>query len=144
MLLNEREYLAVLQEALEHINKAKYQASISANMALIHRNRRINMQPFKCSHIYKSGRKMKWIGNWEVLSVEPDSHELLIKGRGSEFHAILGYYSYGNYLCIPSIDIGCALGYWSDVFWNTERLSHVMNATDAVTIATALDSYGRS
>lgn len=38
MLLNEKEYLKALQEALEHIKKAKYQAAVSANLALLHRN----------------------------------------------------------------------------------------------------------
>lgn len=38
MLLNEKEYMIVLQKALEHIKTAKYQAAISANMALLHRN----------------------------------------------------------------------------------------------------------
>lgn len=100
------------------------------------------MQTFECIHTYQSGETSKWAGSWEVLQVETDFHELRIQGRGACFDAILGYCSSGNYLCIPSSNVGCALGYWSDVFWNTERISQVLCETDAVTIATALNHYG--
>lgn len=100
------------------------------------------MQTFHCKHTYPSGRTAKWNGVWEVLATETDFHELLIKGRGSSFDVVLGYYSSGYYLCIPEINVGCALGYWSDVFWNTERLSSLISETDAVTIATAINHYG--
>lgn len=100
------------------------------------------MQIFHCKHTYPSGHKSKWDGSWEVLSTEPSFHELRIKGRGSSFDVILGDCSSGYYLCIPEINVGCSLSYWSDVFWNTERITQVLAETDAVTIATALNHYG--
>lgn len=101
------------------------------------------MQTFECSHTYSCGHKAKWYGSWEILTICDDFHELRIQGRGSSFDVVAGHCSSGYYLCIPSVRIGCALAYWSDVFWNTEQLSQVMAETDAVTIATALNHYGR-
>jgi hypothetical protein len=85
-----------------------------------------------------------WGGNWKVLSSRTDYCELMISGRGSRFQTVIGAYSDGNYLCIPSIDIGCALGLYNDVLWNRERLSQVMDITDAVTITEAIADYSRS
>jgi len=100
------------------------------------------MQTFHCKHTYPSGHTARWDGVWEVLATETDFHELRINGRGSSFDVVLGHCSSGNYLCIPGIDVGCTLGYWSDTFWNTQRLSSLISETDAVTIATAINHYG--
>lgn len=102
------------------------------------------MQTFECFHTYSNGHHASWYGSWQKLSSCADIHELRIKGRGSSFDVITGYCSSGNYLCIPSINAGCALAAWSDIFWNIERLSQVISETDAVTIATALTHYGHS
>ncbi|MGL5437662.1 MAG: DUF6618 family protein [Lachnospiraceae bacterium] len=101
------------------------------------------METFECTHTYPSGNKRCWTGMWKILSICTDFHELRIKGRGSSFDVVAGYCSTGNYLCIPSINVGCALTDWSDVFWNIERLSQVLTETDAVTIAIALNHYGQ-
>jgi len=100
------------------------------------------MQTFICKHKYPGGHKATWNGSWEILDIGTDYHELRIKGRGSSFDVVLGRCSSGYYLCIPSIDVGCALTFWSDTFWNTERLTPLLCETDAVTIATAIDHYG--
>lgn len=50
MLLNEKEYLIVLHEALDFIKDARYQAAISANEALIHRNWRLGKLIIDNSH----------------------------------------------------------------------------------------------
>lgn len=102
------------------------------------------MKEFKCSYKEENGKTIRWSGSYEIMATEPNAHELLINGRGSEFQAVLGYCTYGNYVCIPLLDIGCSLAYWSDIFWNTEKLSQVMNKVDAVTLASALNAYGKS
>jgi len=104
----------------------------------------IFMQTFYCMHTYPSGYQSRWSGSWEVLSTEPSVHELRIRGKGSSFDVILGSCCSGNYLCIPQINVGCSLGYWSDIFWNTERMTQVLSETDAVTIANALNHYGNN
>ncbi len=102
------------------------------------------MHEFQCCYTYDSGKKKRWTGSLKVLNIEGSQFEFLIKGRGSAFQVILGYSTLGNYLCIPSLNIGCGLAYWSDIYWNTRQLSQLMSLTDAVTIATALDHYGHS
>lgn len=100
------------------------------------------MQTFNLKHKYYDGAMDSWKVSWEVLETETDYHKLRISARGSTFDVILGYSSSGNYLCIPDIDIGCALALWSDVFWNTEKLSMLMSETDAATIAAVINHFG--
>jgi len=99
------------------------------------------MQTFHCKHTYHNGDSSRWDGSWDILERETDFHELRIRGRGSSYDVVLGECSSGNYLCIPASNIGCSLGHWTDTFWNFERLSSLMNETDAKTIITALYYY---
>ena len=86
--------------------------------------------------ILKSGsRKETWTGQIILLSTGNGWYEAEINGRGTYFHILAGRHKYGNYLCIPNHDIGCEL---SDIFWNEERLSHLIRKVDAVTVATGL------
>lgn len=96
---------------------------------------------FKCKHTYEDTHSMEWTGNWELIHYNGCFWELLINGRGSSFHSIIGVSSAGPYICIPSIDVGCGLSSWADTFWNTEKLSGFIPVTDAVTIAEALRSF---
>lgn len=99
------------------------------------------MKEFKCSYKDENDKTVRWKGNYEVMATETHAHELLISGRGSSFHVVLGYYTHGNYICLPLLDIGCSLAYWTDIFWNVEKLSQVMNKVDAITLASALNAY---
>ena len=98
---------------------------------------------FTCRHTYENDYFQEWTGSWELLHYDGSFSELLINGRGSSFHSILGMSSVGLYICIPSIDVGCGLAGWTDTFWNTEKLSGFVSVTDAVTIAEALRSFGQ-
>ena len=105
------------------------------------------MHKFQCKYIYEDGSKKTWTGQWNEVVDSSETIELLIQGRGSAYQAVLGISSVGNYLCIPSVNVGCSLACWSDLFWNTEQIARVLNITDAVTIATALvdyDKFGKS
>lgn len=77
---------------------------------------------FTCRHTYENDYFQEWTGNWELLHYDGSFWELLINGRGSSFHSILGMSSVGLYICIPSIDVGCSLAGWTDTFWNTENV----------------------
>jgi len=100
------------------------------------------MQDFECKHNYfNDDFESSWTGSVETLFEYCEFDEIRIKGRGSSFLVILGYCSLGNYLCIPQIDVGCALSSLSDVFYNTEKLTPLIGETDAVTVATALFYY---
>ena len=65
-------------------------------------------------------------------------YEAEIEGRGTYFHILTGQHKYGDYLCIPSHDVGCERSKLSDFFWNRERISRLMGEDDAVTVATGL------
>lgn len=99
------------------------------------------MQTFICEHTYSDGDIDSWKVSWEILDAQTDYRKLRIRGKGSSFDVILGYSSSGNYLCIPEIDVGCALALWSDIFWNQKRLSGLMTESDAATIAHAINHY---
>ena len=99
------------------------------------------MGVFKCQCTSDSGRTQSWTAKWEIVNLTNEVTELRISGRGSSYNIVLGDYSSGNFLCIPDSNLGCALAHWSDTFWNTERISMILNKTDAVTIATGIYDY---
>ncbi len=65
-------------------------------------------------------------------------YEAEIEGRGTYFHILTGQHKYGDYLCIPTHDVGGELSRLSDFFWNRERISRLMKEEDAVTVTTRL------
>lgn len=69
-----------------------------------------------------------------------DPYEAEVTARGSLFHLIVGTHKYGNYICIPNLDIGTELASLSDYFWNYERLTGCtdLSDTDARSIVHAL------
>ena len=93
------------------------------------------MKEFICKHTYSDGEKTEWTGTVTTLCKTGSTVEAEIKGRGSSFTVIAGKCTYGNYLCIPESNVGCPMSRWDDVFWNRERLSGLMNETDAATVA---------
>ena len=53
---------------------------------------------FTCRHTYENDYFQEWTGNWELLHYDGSFYELLINGRGSSFHSILGMSSVGLYM----------------------------------------------
>lgn len=92
---------------------------------------------YECTMI-TDGQKESWTGHIRLLNCSGTCYEAEITGRSTYFHVIAGSHCYGNYLCIPNHGLGSELSYYSDVFWNTERLSDMMSRTDAVTVAYGL------
>ncbi len=89
--------------------------------------------------ILKDGcRRETWLGELQLLRRAPGQYEAEINGRGTYFHILAGRHKYGNYLCISNHDVGYELSNFSDIFWNEERISHLMRKVDAVTVATGL------
>ena len=81
----------------------------------------------------------RWPGKVRVRSSSMYMAELIINyGRESCMNAVLGKYMGGQYICIPDMDIGCAIGSLSDVKGNKEKLSAHMGYEDAATVAHAL------
>lgn len=100
------------------------------------------MIEFKCINSSDKRRKT-WTGQINKINGIKENCEMEVTSRGSYFHVLVGSYSYGKYLCIPNWDVGCYLADYSDIFWNTERLSKIINTIDAITIATALKEAGQ-
>lgn len=82
-------------------------------------------------------RTTKWLCTMK-LKRDTSPYELEISARGSSYRVLFGKHTYGNFLCIPNWDIGCELADFSDIYWNTERLSKHLNKADALSIAKAL------
>ncbi len=100
------------------------------------------MKSYPCKYFDENEKdSVSWVGSWELVGAGTDYEELKIRGRGSSYHVVLGKYSYGNYLCIPDMDVGCSLSFLTDVFWNCERLSRLIGKTDAITISNGLRDY---
>lgn len=102
------------------------------------------MSKYQCQYTYDDGTTKSWTANWEIINLTYESAELCISGRGSSFNVILGDSCSGKYMCIPNINKGCALSQWSDTFWNTERISLILNKTDAVTLAMGIRDFWQS
>ena len=96
---------------------------------------------FDCTYLDSDGDLKRWDGCWIKGVSQTGQTELIVKGRGSMYHVILGYCSTGNYLCIPDQRISCPLGRLSDTFWNYEQLSSLLGPVDAITITTALADF---
>ncbi|MBR2527346.1 MAG: hypothetical protein IKE58_02600 [Blautia sp.] len=100
------------------------------------------MNEYECNHVYDDHESDKWSAFWEITDVGVTGVEMLICGRSSAFKVIVGNCGSGNYLCIPSLDVGCGLADLTDVFWNRSKLARVMGSdVDAVTISLALCNY---
>ena len=93
------------------------------------------MAQFTCTHTYSDGTRSTWTGTAKLLRKIGDFAEIQISGRGTSLLVLVGKYSWGRFICIPAINVGCPLSRWDDTFWNTERLSGLMNETDSVTVA---------
>ena len=93
------------------------------------------MKEFICEHTYSDGETASWTGTVTPIRRTAVTSEAEIRGRGSCFTVIVGEYAYGRFLCIPDLNVGCPMSRWDDLFWNQERLSGLMNETDAVTVS---------
>lgn len=101
------------------------------------------MYELPCRHTYDDGEEIQWNIHWRILDERPENHELLVRGRGSEYRVVLGQCTTGLYMCIPTMDIGCGLAHTTDILWNRTQIAAILNETDAVTIATAIYCYGQ-
>jgi len=92
---------------------------------------------YNCT-LTRGKRSESWKGEIRLLKKDLGQYEAEITGRGTYFHIITGHHLYGNYICIPNHDVGSELSHYSDLFWNTERLSGSLKKVDAVTVASGL------
>ena len=89
------------------------------------------MNVFDCTYRDSEGHSKRWDGCWIKKESQTGQTELIVKGRGSMYHVILGYCSTGNYMCIPEQRISCPLSSLLDKFWNYEQISTLLGPVDA-------------
>ena len=90
------------------------------------------MGTFICTYSEKS-----WIGCITMFKDYGTHYEFKIQSR-SNIMVIFGKTSRGYFACIPDLNAGCHLSNLNDAFWNTQRLSAVLDKVDSVTVASAL------
>lgn len=61
-----------------------------------------------------------------------------ISARGSSINILVGSTDNYNWVALPTYNISSELSHFSDVFWNTEKLTSLIGIVDAVTVATAI------
>jgi hypothetical protein len=91
---------------------------------------------FKCIN-QKRTRKETWNGHISSIKNYGSHIEIKIQSR-SGILVLLGKTSFGNFACMPDYGAGCHLASLDDIFYNTERLTNVMNKVDGITVAYAL------
>lgn len=80
----------------------------------------------------------------EILSGNDVYYDLLVSGRGRSFHIIVGAHAYGNFICVPSMGIGCELSSLTDTFWNQESISRcLLNSYDSATLVAAIEQLSQ-
>lgn len=101
------------------------------------------MVTYTCAGPGLDGKNTKWDGSVEIVCEHKGIFEVEFHGRHSEIRAILGKYSYGNFICIPSLNIGCPMADWSDIIWNIRNLRDCIGEVDATTVAAGLQELSR-
>ena len=94
---------------------------------------------FRCMKKWEDGEVEEWEGRITSLVNYSSHYEMQIHSR-SGITVLFGETSSGNFACVPDFEVGCHLADFSDVFYNTERLTAVMNPVDGITVAKALSA----
>ena len=81
-----------------------------------------------------------WDSEIQILDYILETFECRINGRGSSYHAVIGRYMNGCFICIPALGICSDLADYSDTFWNTEKLERFLPPVDAVTVANGIST----
>ena len=97
---------------------------------------------YSCSRRSDAGES-SWESEIRILDYMLETFECRINGRGSSYHAIIGRYMNGYFICIPALGICSDLADYSDTFWNTERLEEYLPPVDAVTVADGISTLKR-
>lgn len=91
---------------------------------------------FNCSELIGTAMQ-QWDGYVNSIHDYGSHYEIQIESR-SGFSFIVGKCMSGNFISVPSFNVGCHLSHFSDYFWNNENLARMISPVDAATIAEAL------
>jgi hypothetical protein len=99
------------------------------------------MIKFKCELTKKNSHKKEyWTGEISYWKDYGSHYELQINSR-SRILVLLGHTSYGNFACIPDLGVGCYLSDLNSIFYNSEKLSHILGKVDGITVANAIARF---
>ena len=90
---------------------------------------------FKCNSNIE-----KWSGEIIKEHNYGSHHEIRIESR-SGITVLFGKTSMGNFACMPDFNAGCHLAELDNNFYNTEKLTNVINHIDGITVANALKTF---
>ncbi len=96
------------------------------------------MHKFECCYTCSCGNRICWEGCWERVCIENELVTVRITGDGKNFEVVLAQSEWGDFICIPSSNIGFAVGGFSDTVYMEEHLRKGLGPKEAVTIAAAL------
>jgi len=85
--------------------------------------------------------ELSWMMEVDVIQIEDYQIELVVSGKGSRFHILIGIYVHGGFLCIPSLGIGCELSCYTDKFWNRESIGRHLNEYDTEMLVCAIAQF---
>ena len=80
----------------------------------------------------------KWVTQLDIINDNENFYEVKITGNGHSFHAMIGAHIFGGFLCIPALQFGCQLSYFSDLFYNRERIMRSLDPYIAETLTCAI------
>ena len=89
-----------------------------------------------------SSHNCKWSGNITKLINYGTHYEMRIESR-SGITVLFGQTSMGNFACMPDFGAGCHLAEFDNEFYNTEKLTNVINPVDGITVAKGLKTFAK-
>lgn len=63
---------------------------------------------------------------------------MIIEARGSRIDCLIGKTNDYRWICFPELHKSCELAHLSDVFWNEEMISSIINKVDAQSVTEGL------
>lgn len=99
------------------------------------------MITYTCKKTNEEGTLLaSWAGSIDLIcNLGPQVKEIRAEGRGSGFTIIAGIHVNGYFLALPDKGFAMETAPFSDVSWNTKKLTQYLPEVDAITIATGLD-----
>lgn len=91
----------------------------------------------KCSTTLNDKRET-WHASLKSITNYENYYEASIEARSTHFNMLVGQADSYNWVALPIQEVSCSLASFDDIFWNEERLSSLIGAIDATTIASTI------
>lgn len=81
-----------------------------------------------------------WEARISYLKNYGSHYEMRIQSCYGSILVLFGKTVFGYFACIPDFEAGCYISHLTDIFWNTEQLTRLIDEVTGITIAEALNS----